>query len=129
MTLIELQQAYRGARVFLTGHTGFKGAWLTVLLEQLGAEVHGYSLAPEARSLYRQLEGDALCVRSHHADLNHYDWLAARIAEARPHYVLHLAAQSLVRPATASPATPLASTRRAPPMCSTPCARRATPTR
>ncbi len=97
MTLAELQQAYRGARVFLTGHTGFKGAWLTVLLEQLGAEVYGYSLPPAERALFTQLDAGALCVQSHLADLNHYDWLAARLAEVRPHYVLHLAAQSLVR--------------------------------
>ena len=43
---------YKGKRVFVTGHTGFKGSWLTVMLNYLGAEVKGYALAPEAGSLY-----------------------------------------------------------------------------
>jgi CDP-glucose 4,6-dehydratase len=95
---------WKGRRVLLTGHTGFKGSWLLLWLLELGAEVWGYALEPEtAPSLFHQLQailsthpyGD----RFHHtiADLADRPSLNAVVAEAQPEVVLHLAAQPLVR--------------------------------
>ncbi|MEX2596370.1 MAG: hypothetical protein WEC59_05505, partial [Salibacteraceae bacterium] len=59
---IDLKKTFEGKKVFLTGHTGFKGSWLLLVLKALGAEVKGYSLAPKtANDLYHQIDGDSLC--------------------------------------------------------------------
>jgi CDP-glucose 4,6-dehydratase len=90
-------ETYRGKKVFLTGHTGFKGAWMLQVLHGLGAEVAGYALAPEhPQDLYHQIEGDALC-HSIIADLSEEEKLAKAIADFQPDFVFHLAAQALVR--------------------------------
>lgn len=96
---------WRGRRVVLTGHTGFKGSWLTLWLLTLGAEVWGYSLEPEpGRSLFGELRldqarGNADWGRLHHClgDLLNLEALQHVVNEAQPQVVLHLAAQSLVR--------------------------------
>ena len=96
---------WRGRRVFLTGHTGFKGGWLTALLHRLGAEVTGYALAPEpGPNLYDDARIGGLTARSHIADIRDGATLAAAMAQARPSIVLHLAAQALVGRARAEPA-------------------------
>lgn len=87
--------AFRGRRVFLTGHTGFKGSWLTLWLRHLGADVTGYALAAPEASMYAELSLDDLCT-SHVADIRDGARLTAAIAEAQPDVVLHLAAQPLV---------------------------------
>jgi len=93
----ELSRAYAGRRVFVTGHTGFKGAWLTRWLLDLGAEVTGYALAPDTSpSLFDQL-GLAAHVRHHVADVRDLARLSAAVAECAPEAVFHLAAQPLVR--------------------------------
>jgi CDP-glucose 4,6-dehydratase len=84
-------------RVLITGHTGYKGSWLTILLRSLGADVSGYSLpAPTHPSLFAlaRLETTAGSINS---DVRDLDGLCRAIAEARPEIVFHLAAQSLVR--------------------------------
>jgi CDP-glucose 4,6-dehydratase len=88
---------WQGKRVLLTGHTGFKGSWLLVMLHQLGAEVTGISLAPPAgSSMFDQIGGSALC--DHHvADIRDSTAVRRITAQARPEVVLHLAAQPLVR--------------------------------
>ena len=96
-----------GRRVLLTGHTGFKGSWLLLWLQQLGAQVWGYSLAPEADpNLFDQLTG-AYHVGSglHHrqANLADLDALKDWVLQAQPDVVLHLAAQPLVRRSYADP--------------------------
>ena len=79
----ELSLAYAGRRVFVTGHTGFKGAWLTRWLLDLGAEVTGYALAPDTSpSLFDQL-GLASHIRHHVADIRDLPRLTAAVAEAR----------------------------------------------
>lgn len=92
----DLEKYYRGKRVLLTGHTGFKGSWLSEMLLLLGAEVYGYALAPEEESLFRILE---LPVRMHHCegDIRDFDKLSSFMRETEPEVVLHLAAQPLVR--------------------------------
>ncbi|MBS1688115.1 MAG: CDP-glucose 4,6-dehydratase [Bacteroidetes bacterium] len=100
-----LHSIFNGKRVFLTGHTGFKGAWMLQILQWLGAEVKGYSLAPEKNSdLYVQIEGDKLCVDSIIGDLKEADKLREEIVAFEPHFVFHMAAQALVRRSYAHPA-------------------------
>ncbi len=89
---------YRSRKVFVTGHTGFKGSWLCEWLLSLGAEVTGYALDPQANEvLYDQLGLGARLVADHRGDLEERERLAAIVAEAQPEVVLHLAAQPLVR--------------------------------
>lgn len=93
-----LRKAYSGKRVFLTGHTGFKGSWMLQILHWLGANVKGYSLAPEKRNdLYNQIEGDKLCYSSVIADICDKQKLQTELVRFEPDYVFHLAAQPLVR--------------------------------
>ena len=89
---------YSGKRVFLTGHTGFKGSWLAEWLLSLGAEVHGYALAPQPHErLFAQLGLAGRLAGDTRADLSDRPALAKALAVARPEVVLHLAAQPLVR--------------------------------
>ena len=87
---------WRGKRVLLTGHTGFKGAWLALWLGRLGAEVTGLALAPTSPSLYALAGLDAR-VASRIADLRDAAAVDRVVAESRPQIVFHLAAQALVR--------------------------------
>ena len=92
-----LQSTYKGKKVFLTGHTGFKGSWLLYWLHQLGAEIKGYALAPEQTDgLYSSMKGDSLC-DSIIADVLNKEKLVKEIKDFQPDYVFHLAAQPLVR--------------------------------
>lgn len=91
------REFWQGKRVFVTGHTGFKGSWLSFWLEMLGAEVCGYALAPEtAPNLFEnlQLENKIDSITGNICDLPN---LEKSIADFAPEIVLHLAAQSLVR--------------------------------
>src|SRR6188472_3357971 len=91
------QNSYRGKKVLLTGHTGFKGAWMLLWLHQLGAEVKGYALEPEnANDLYRLIEGSNLC-HSVIADIRHKEKVKEEILSFQPDFIFHLAAQPLVR--------------------------------
>ncbi|MCC2547923.1 CDP-glucose 4,6-dehydratase [Hymenobacter sp. BT175] len=93
----DLKTTYAGKKVLLTGHTGFKGAWMLYWLHLLGAEVKGYALAPEGPvSLYDLLQGDTLC-DSVIADLRDRDQLAKAVLDFQPDFIFHLAAQPLVR--------------------------------
>lgn len=83
---------YRGKRVFLTGHTGFKGAWLTAILHILGAETTGYALEPEKGCLFEKMGGGSM-LHSVTGDVRDYESLLGAMQSARPEIVLHLAAQ------------------------------------
>jgi len=92
-----LQNYYKGKRVFITGHTGFKGSWLMAWLHQLGATVKGYALAPEHdECLFNILEPLNLC-KSIIADIRNKEKLKEEILSFEPDYIFHLAAQPLVR--------------------------------
>jgi CDP-glucose 4,6-dehydratase len=93
-----LRSFYRGRRVFLTGHTGFKGSWLVRILAGMGAEVTGYALAPSTEpALFHLADVGAGIHNSVIADIRDFDALSAVYEAARPEIVLHLAAQPIVR--------------------------------
>ncbi len=88
---------WKSRRVFLTGHTGFKGSWLALWLHALGAEVCGYSLAPPTEpNLYSLLDLEGK-IRSIQADIRDLEVLEAAMTAWKPEVVLHMAAQPLVR--------------------------------
>lgn len=94
---------WRGKRVLLTGHTGFKGGWLAIWLHRLGAQVTGVALPPCTEpSLYQAARVGAL-IDSHYCDIRDAAALRKQVQAARPDIVLHLAAQALVRPSYAQP--------------------------
>jgi CDP-glucose 4,6-dehydratase len=94
---------WRGRRVFVTGHTGFKGSWLALWLQHLGAHVAGYALPPATTpNLFDEAEV-ATGMTSIVADVADAARLSAALTDHRPEIVLHLAAQALVRPAYADP--------------------------
>ncbi|MDR1063609.1 MAG: CDP-glucose 4,6-dehydratase [Azoarcus sp.] len=94
---------WRGKRVFLTGHTGFKGGWLSLMLSRMGAEVTGFALPPPTDpSLFALARLDRE-IRSIIADLRDADAIDRAVWEAQPEIVLHLAAQALVRQSHADP--------------------------
>jgi CDP-glucose 4,6-dehydratase len=96
--------AFAGRRVFLTGHTGFKGSWLAIWLHRLGAKVHGYSLgAPTRPSNFEASAVRELLAGHVEADIRSREDLSQAIDEADPAVVFHLAAQPLVRESYHSP--------------------------
>jgi CDP-glucose 4,6-dehydratase len=99
-----LTRAWSGRGVFLTGHTGFKGGWMTALLHRLGARVTGYALAPEpGPSLFEAARIGDLATKSVIADIRDGARLTQAMQTAEPEVVFHLAAQALVRRARAAP--------------------------
>ncbi len=89
---------YKDKKVFLTGHTGFKGSWLALWLTKLGAEVCGYSLEPNTTpSMFTELDVQNKIKKSIIGDILDYDKLAKEIQDFQPEIIFHLAAQPLVR--------------------------------
>lgn len=96
---------WRGKRVFLTGHTGFKGSWLSLWLQAMGAEVHGYALNPPTETnLFAVAEVSKGMASSVIADIRDADKLQKAMQNACPDIVCHLAAQPLVRYSYVHPA-------------------------
>ncbi len=88
---------YQDKKIFLTGHTGFKGAWFLCWLKQLGCTIKGYSLAPETdQSLYKDVK-DHIAFENVIADIRDKDRLKKEIIDFEPDIIFHLAAQALVR--------------------------------
>lgn len=88
-------EIYKGKRIFLTGHTGFKGSWMTVLCNILGSTVYGYSLEPRSNEIFQLINGGELC--NHRiGDVRNFETLMSAIEEANPDIIFHLAAQPLV---------------------------------
>lgn len=100
---------WRGRRVFVTGHTGFKGGWLSLWLQHLGAEVFGYALPPSTVPSLFDEAGVADGMHSVLGDIRDPARLAEALASARPEVVLHLAAQPLVPLSYAEPAATFAT--------------------
>ena len=98
MAGVELSPAFwRGKRVLLTGHTGFKGSWLALKLNRWGAHVTGYALPPEAPLCLSQIVRIDQVIDGRQGDLRDLGALQAVVDEVKPEIVLHLAAQALVR--------------------------------
>ena len=95
---------YKGKKVFVTGHTGFKGSWLCKMLVELGAEVTGYSLEPPTEPSLFYIAGIDKKVNSVIGDIRDYNRLKETFDKANPEIVLHLAAQPLVRESYKNPA-------------------------
>ncbi len=95
---------WAGKSVLLTGHTGFKGSWLSLWLSRLGASVHGYSLAPDTQPNLYDAASIKDLVQSHIADIRDAQALEQYMGEVQPDIVLHLAAQPLVRASFDEPA-------------------------
>jgi len=96
---------YSGKRVFITGHTGFKGSWLAAWLKMLGAELTGYALPPAYPDSHFELLKLKNQIRHIENDIRDLKPLKQAMADARPDLVFHLAAQALVRESYADPKT------------------------
>jgi len=92
-----LEKYYNGKKVFLTGHTGFKGSWMLYWLSMLGADVKGYALEPKySVNLFDSIDGSNIC-ESIIADIQDKEKLKKEIIDFQPDFIFHLAAQPLVR--------------------------------
>ena len=91
------RQFWQGRRVFLTGHTGFKGSWMSLWLEALGAKVTGYALEPPTQPNLFELASVADSVTSLHGDVRDFAGLKAQLAACNPSVVIHMAAQTVVK--------------------------------
>lgn len=95
---IPLENAFRGRRVFLTGHTGFKGSWMSMWLNRLGASVFGYALAPSGEpNVYTESGVQHDVANSYFGDIRDQAKLMSAVDAADPDVIFHLAAQPLVR--------------------------------
>ena len=103
--LVNIESSFwNGKRVLLTGHTGFKGSWLSLWLLTLGADVWGYSLESSGKDLFKKLKfdcpkipNDLGSINSKYADIRDFDSIKQFVIDAQPEIVFHLAAQPLVR--------------------------------
>lgn len=94
---------YNGKKVFITGHTGFKGAWMCKVLENAGAIITGYSLNPPTQTSLYDIAGIDKDIHSVIGDIRDYEGLKKAFDEAQPEIVFHLAAQPIVRESYSNP--------------------------
>ena len=98
-----LMDFYRGKRVFISGHTGFKGTWLCEMLVLAGADVTGYALEPPTTPALFCLTGIENSIHSLTGDIRDFQGLKRAMDQAQPEIVIHMAAQPLVRESYANP--------------------------
>lgn len=103
LSITELQQKCKDKKFLITGHTGFKGAYLVYLLKYLGAKTYGYSLEPEDGSIYITANIKVLMESEMISDIRDFDKLKKYIVEVNPDYIIHMAAQPLVLRSYAEP--------------------------
>lgn len=96
--LVVNQKFWKNRNVFITGHTGFKGTWLVILLNQLGAKVNGYALSPDdEQSIFNVTKSKALVSKHQIGNVVNLQELTVAMKQGKPDVVIHLAAQSLVK--------------------------------
>lgn len=94
---------FSGKKILITGHTGFKGSWLSILLSMLGAKVYGYSLEPPTNPSLFVETGLSSLMQSHIGDIRDYEHFSSVLKEVEPEIVIHMAAQPLVRESYLNP--------------------------
>ena len=94
--LDKLNKFWKNKKVFITGHTGFKGSWLSIILNMLGSNIYGYSLKPKKSSLFNQANCKSFLKKNIYADINNYNLLKKELKKINPQILFHLAAQPLV---------------------------------
>ena len=98
----QLKNFYKNKKIFITGHTGFKGAWLTSTLIEFGSNIMGYSVKDERTKIYK-----SICyyneIQNIYADILDYKTLEKKLLKFKPEIIFHLAAQSLVSESFKSP--------------------------
>tara|TARA_R110002126_G_scaffold110918_1_gene248367 strand:- start:80484 stop:81569 length:1086 start_codon:yes stop_codon:yes gene_type:complete len=99
----------RGKRIFITGHTGFKGSWLTFLLKEIGCEIMGYALPPESTPNHFELLQLERHITHVSGDVRDFDALNEAMQSFKPEYVFHLAAQALVKKSYQDPLLTISS--------------------
>lgn len=87
---------WNNKKVFITGHTGFKGSWLSIMLNMFGSKIYGYSLKPKKFSLFNQANCKAFLKKNIYGDINNYNFLKKELKKISPQILFHLAAQPLV---------------------------------
>ena len=104
MYIVKMEKFYKNKKILITGHTGFKGTWLTIILNSFGAELMGYALTPDTNpSFFTISKGESLC-KSIIGDIRDIAKLHKQIKEFQPDIVFHLAAQPIVRTSYQIPA-------------------------
>jgi CDP-glucose 4,6-dehydratase len=96
-TYDNLFEVFRNRRVFITGHTGFKGSWLAFILNNAGAQVMGYALPPDTKTSHFNLIGLDKSIQNVFGDIRDIDFLKNELIKFQPEFVFHLAAQALVK--------------------------------
>lgn len=94
--LNKLKKFWKNKKVFVTGHTGFKGSWLILILNLMGAKVYGYSLKPKKNSLFNEIRGQKLLAKNFYGNIKNKNLLRSKIFSTKPQIIFHLAAQPLV---------------------------------
>ena len=100
---IDLKNFWKNKKVFITGHTGFKGTWLSLFLKLLNAKIYGYSLRPEKLSLFNQTKCSKIFKKNFYLDINNLKDLKKKLAQSKPEIIFHLAAQPLVNESYSNP--------------------------
>jgi CDP-glucose 4,6-dehydratase len=95
--LEELKRFWKGKRVFITGHTGFKGSWLSIILDLLGAQITGYALRPEKKSLFNEAKINQIIYKNFYNNILDSKNLSKAIKQSNADILIHMAAQPLVK--------------------------------
>jgi len=104
-----MQNLYKNKTILITGHTGFKGSWLSLWLQNLGANVYGFSLDPPSIPSNYITSNLSAIINEQINDISNYDYISRYIKKIEPDFVFHLAAQALVRPSYEDPLETIAT--------------------